>query len=61
MSKLKIFCILALALFIAIPAYAEVQNIKVSGDLGVRYLIRSDFDIDKTTCDNLDDYMMGTV
>lgn len=60
MRKLTLFCILALAVFVTVPAFAEVQNIKVSGDLGVRYLLRNDFDLDKDVEDDLDDYIMST-
>lgn len=64
MSKLKIFCVLAIVALIAAPAFAEVQNVKVSGDLSARWFIRSTYDLDK---DNVvaagnagDDYLQST-
>lgn len=49
MSKwLTIVCILALAAFICAPAFAEVQNVKVSGDITVRSVLRDNYALDKT-------------
>lgn len=47
MGKFKIFCILALVVLFAVPAYAEVQNVKVSGDLSARWILRNDYDLAK--------------
>ncbi|MDP3732047.1 MAG: hypothetical protein Q8R31_03320, partial [Candidatus Omnitrophota bacterium] len=49
MSK-RLILILALAFVvgIAFTAYAEVQNVKVSGDITVKGVARSDFDLAKT-------------
>jgi len=50
MSKwLTIVCILALAAFICAPVFAEVQNVKVSGDIAVRSLVRDNYTLDKDT------------
>jgi hypothetical protein len=51
MGRIVLFCALAIAL-VAMPAFAEVQNIKISGDMAVRYIIRNNYDLDK---DNNDD------
>ncbi|MFA5090362.1 MAG: porin [Candidatus Omnitrophota bacterium] len=40
---------LAFALGITCAAYAEVQNVKVSGDITAMYVSRHDFDLSKTT------------
>lgn len=65
MNKFKVFCILALMAVIAMPAYAEVQNVKVSGDLTARYILRQVYDLDKnnstggtSTAGGLDNGMM---
>ncbi|MCM8782459.1 MAG: alginate export family protein, partial [Candidatus Omnitrophica bacterium] len=63
MSKVKIFCILALVGLFVVPAYAEVQNVKVSGDLAARWLIRYNYDLDKdnnTSSNAADDYLMSS-
>src|SRR3989338_4817125 len=64
MGKLKIFCVLALAVLLAVPAFAEVQNVKVSGDLAARYVVRANYDLDEdnvgTNADDTDDYLMST-
>jgi len=45
MRNLSILCILALALALSAPAFAEVQNVKVSGDITVRGIFQEDFDL----------------
>ncbi|MCX5715549.1 MAG: alginate export family protein [Candidatus Omnitrophica bacterium] len=45
MKKATLFCLLALVVLIAVPAYAEVQNVKVSGDLSARWLLRWNYDL----------------
>lgn len=70
MGKFKVFCILALMALIAVPAFAEVQNVKVSGDMSARWIIRGTYDLDKNNAegatattgglDNNDDYLMST-
>ncbi len=69
MGKFKLFCILALMVLIAVPAYAEVQNVKVSGDLSARWIVRGTYDLDKNNAtgaetaaglDNADDYLIST-
>jgi hypothetical protein len=41
-----LFCLLLAVVFVA-PAFAEVQNVKVSGDILARYIGRNDFDLTK--------------
>ncbi len=68
-KRLLILCAFALALALALPAYAAVQNIKVSGDVAVRSLVRQNYDLDKTgdsntgstPGDNQDNYFMHNV
>ncbi|MDD5449231.1 MAG: alginate export family protein [Candidatus Omnitrophica bacterium] len=68
MTKIKLFCILALLVLIAVPAYAEVQNVKVSGDLAARWLLRATYDLDKdsssalatNSSDAVDNFQMTT-
>ena len=48
MSRLfRVLTISVLAVALALPAYAAVQNVKVSGDMKVRTFIRNDYDLDK--------------
>ncbi|MEI8176671.1 MAG: alginate export family protein, partial [Candidatus Omnitrophota bacterium] len=47
MKKLMMLCIIALAVAIALPAFAEVQNVKVSGDLSARAIVRRGYNLDK--------------
>jgi len=56
MSK-RLIMILALAFVvgIAFTAYAEVQNVKVSGDLTIQGVARNSFDLDKGTAGNRHD------
>lgn len=44
---LTVVCVLAVAALICAPAFAEVQNVKVSGDITVRGLVRENYDLDK--------------
>ncbi len=48
----KAICAMALVLGLAYPVYAEVQNVKVSGDITARSFYKSNFDLrDATTGD----------
>ncbi len=63
MSKFLVFCIIALAVLMTIPAYAEVQNVKVSGDLSARYLLRDDYSLAKSAdgiTGSADNYFIST-
>lgn len=44
MRFLKVLCVLALALCVTASVYAETQSVKVSGDLTVRGIFRSQYD-----------------
>ncbi|MDO8603341.1 MAG: alginate export family protein [Candidatus Omnitrophota bacterium] len=45
MSKfLKLMSVLAIVALIAVPAFAEVQNVKVSGDIDSKIITRSNYD-----------------
>jgi hypothetical protein len=54
MKLLKGLCLIALAIAFTIPAYAETQSIKLSGDLAVRYIGRDDYDFYNKAADTLD-------
>ena len=56
MKKGLLFCALALLLVVALPAFAEVQNVKVSGDLKTYFGYRNNFDLrnDSTHDDHQD-------
>jgi len=64
MNKFKVFCILALLVLMVVPAYAEVQNVKVSGDLSARWIVRGTYDLDKnatsTNGNDTYDYLLST-
>lgn len=45
MRLLTTFCIAALVIAVAMPAFAAVQNIKVSGEVGARSLFLSNYDL----------------
>ena len=45
MKQFKLLFVLALALVVAAPAYAETQNVKVSGSLDAYWLYRNNFDL----------------
>jgi hypothetical protein len=49
-----LFCALFL-MAMAVPAFAAVQNVKVSGDISARYVTRNDFDLQKDTTAAEDD------
>ena len=44
---LKLMSVLAIVALIAVPAFAEVQNVKVSGDLDSKMINRNDYDFRK--------------
>jgi len=47
MKKLLFICALAVAVVVSTAAYAEVQSVKVSGDLAVRSIMQKTLDLDK--------------
>ncbi len=47
MNKLRAFFAVALAVFVAAPAFAETQNVKVSGSLDAYAFYRNNFDLRK--------------
>ncbi|MBI1976711.1 MAG: hypothetical protein HYS56_04295 [Candidatus Omnitrophica bacterium] len=49
----KMICAVALALGLAYPAFAEVQNVKVSGDITTRSFYKSNFDLKDATSGNV--------
>ena len=56
MKKLMTICIVLTAVaFLAAPAFAEVQNVKVSGDIKTMGIHRDDFDLTKTDGGSNDD------
>ena len=44
MKFLRVLCVAALVAFFAASAYAETQNVKVSGDLAIRAFFRNNYD-----------------
>src|SRR3990167_7703040 len=42
-------CLVALIGFVALPAFAAVQNVKISGDINVSGVTRSNLDLDKSS------------
>jgi hypothetical protein len=44
MRLMRIICIVALVVAVALPVYAEVQNVKVSGDILIRGVTRKEYD-----------------
>lgn len=52
MRLFTVLCITALVVALAMPVYAEVQNVKVGGDILIRGVHRDDYDLIK---DNRDD------
>lgn len=46
-KKLRVICAFGLAIALAFPAYAAVQNVKVSGDMTVRSFVRQNYDLDR--------------
>jgi len=56
MSKfLKLLSILAVVALIAVPAFAEVQNVKVSGDIDSKMINRNNYSVGSHTGDNSTD------
>ncbi|MDP3730877.1 MAG: hypothetical protein Q8R14_05075, partial [Candidatus Omnitrophota bacterium] len=43
MKFLRVLCVIALVAFFAVSAYAETQNVKVSGDLAIRGFFRDNY------------------
>ena len=43
MKFLRVICVIALVAFFAVSAYAETQNVKVSGDLAIRAFFRDNY------------------
>ena len=43
MKFLRVLCVVALVAFFAVSAYAETQNVKVSGDLAIRGFFRDNY------------------
>lgn len=54
MKLLQGLCIVALAIAFTIPAFAETQSIKLSGDLAIRYIGRDDYDFNSWDADVAD-------
>ena len=62
MKKFVGLCALAVAVaLVAVPAFAEVQNVKVSGDIAVKAISKDNWDLRKTTPGTLtnDDKFQG--
>jgi hypothetical protein len=59
----RLILVLACALIVglAVPAFAEVQNVKVSGDILVQSVARSRFDLSSTAGNELDDEIQATL
>jgi hypothetical protein len=49
MRLLTVICVAALVVAFAVPAFAETQNIKVSGNISAAYVYQRDIDFTKTT------------
>ncbi|PIW67581.1 MAG: hypothetical protein COW10_04835, partial [Candidatus Omnitrophica bacterium CG12_big_fil_rev_8_21_14_0_65_42_8] len=45
---LKLMSVLAIVALIAVPAFAEVQNVKVSGDIDSKMINRNNYDVGST-------------
>ncbi|MBI4436208.1 MAG: alginate export family protein [Candidatus Omnitrophica bacterium] len=60
MKKSALFCALALLVFVVMPAYAEVQNVKVSGDLNTYIGYRKEFDFSDAGADDDDQDWFNT-
>jgi len=63
MSKfLKLMSVLAIVALIAVPAFAEVQNVKVSGDIDSKMITRNNYDFNnyKTSGADEDTWFMST-
>jgi len=59
---LKLLSILAIVALIAVPAFAEVQNVKVSGDIDSKMINRSNYDFNNYTsgAQDKDTWFMST-
>ena len=53
MKFLRVLCVLALALCVSASVYAETQSVKVSGDLTVRSIYRSSYDMESSPNENV--------
>ena len=65
MSKfLKLMSVLAIVALIAVPAFAEVQNVKVSGDIDSKMITRDNYNLGSGTAgngsDDTDKWFMST-
>lgn len=49
---LKLMSVLAIVALIAVPAFAEVQNVKVSGDIDSKMITRNNYDLNNYTDDS---------
>jgi hypothetical protein len=60
---LKLMSVLAIVALIAVPAFAEVQNVKVSGDIDSKMINRSNYDLNNYTsgAQDKDTWFMSTV
>lgn len=60
---LKLMSILAIVALIAVPAFAEVQNVKVSGDIDSKVITRTDYDFKnyQAATDDSDTWFMSAV
>ena len=58
---LKLMSVLAIVALIAVPAFAEVQNVKVSGDIDSKMITRTNYDVGSGTGVNDNDtWFMST-
>jgi len=61
-KKTAMIAAISMAILLALPAYAEVQNIKISGDATVRSLFRDNYDLDADNDDSHpDNYFMHSL
>ena len=47
MKLFSTICVAALVLALAVPAFAETQNVKISGDIAVAHIYQKNLDLDK--------------
>ena len=57
---LKLMSVLAIVALIAVPAFAEVQNVKVSGDIDSKMINRSNYDFNNGNTSDTDTWFMST-
>jgi hypothetical protein len=57
---LKLMSILAIVALIAVPAFAEVQNVKVSGDIDSKMINRSNYDFQNSGTADTDTWFTST-